>query len=136
MSFQPTAEEFTITLRDESVPRAQVVDLLLKINARRLTARDLIIERVRAECDNRLFSASGTRAPLVEPNTEEVKLNGPRLFKKDDEESQINRALSGFEGNAFILLLDDRQVETLDEQVELTPETVVTFLRLTPLVGG
>jgi hypothetical protein len=34
------------------------------------------------------------------------------------------------------MLVDDRQVESLDEEITLQPNTRVSFLRLTPLVGG
>jgi hypothetical protein len=34
------------------------------------------------------------------------------------------------------LLVDDRQVEELEEVIEIRPDTTVTFLKLVPLVGG
>jgi hypothetical protein len=34
------------------------------------------------------------------------------------------------------VIVGDRQVDDLDEELELTPETEIRFLRLTPLVGG
>ena len=46
------------------------------------------------------------------------------------------RALDAFAAGAFLLLVDDRQVESAEEPVRLSDGTVVTFLRLTPLVGG
>jgi hypothetical protein len=33
-------------------------------------------------------------------------------------------------------LLEDRQLETLDEEIELKPGMQVNFVRLVPLVGG
>jgi len=32
--------------------------------------------------------------------------------------------------------VDDHQVDCLDTDISLTPETSVTFLKLVPLVGG
>jgi hypothetical protein len=34
------------------------------------------------------------------------------------------------------LLVDDRQVDELEEEIEIRPDTTVTFLKLVPLVGG
>jgi len=34
------------------------------------------------------------------------------------------------------VLVDDRQVEELQEEVTLTGESTATFLKLVPLVGG
>jgi hypothetical protein len=41
-----------------------------------------------------------------------------------------------FERAQILLLVDDRQVEELDHQVTLRPDSTVTFLKLVPLVGG
>jgi hypothetical protein len=35
-----------------------------------------------------------------------------------------------------LLLIDDRQLDELDQPLELTNESVVTFVRLVPLAGG
>jgi hypothetical protein len=44
--------------------------------------------------------------------------------------------LGAFAGNQIIVLVDDHQVESLDEEIVVRPDTRVSFLRLTPLVGG
>lgn len=137
MSVQPRAEEFNVTVRDENLPRTEVVELLLKLSSHRMTARDLIAERVRAECDDRLFDKMGRMAArLVMPGPKEQALNGPAVARASNPDAQVERALSAFAANGFILLVDDRQVETLDEDVDLRENSVVTFLKLTPLVGG
>ncbi len=48
----------------------------------------------------------------------------------------FEHAIEAFEKNQVILLLDGAQVETLDETVNLTSNTKLTFLKLIPLVGG
>jgi len=35
-----------------------------------------------------------------------------------------------------MVLVDDRQAESLDEDIVVKPETRVSFLKLVPLVGG
>ncbi|MFG2330403.1 hypothetical protein ACGFMM_12320 [Streptomyces sp. NPDC048604] len=51
-------------------------------------------------------------------------------------EREFARAVDAFGRNGFLVLVGDRQVEDLDETVELGPDTEVTFLKLVPLVGG
>ena len=137
MSIQPDPQEFSVTIRDENLPRTEVVEVLLKLTNSRLTVRDLISERVRAECDKRLFDRAGQLAKrLVQPGPKEQEINGERVAQLDDPERQIALALAAFENNGFVLLLDDRQAESLDEEIEIGDASVVTFLKLTPLVGG
>lgn len=129
-----------ITIRDEILQRPEAVEMVLRLASLQLTARDLIAERVQAECDRRLIDRSGAQAaPLVAPGADEAKLNGPKDQSKltgENVDRQIERALEAFGQNAFLLLVDDHQVEALDEPVHIAPGSVVTFLRLTPLVGG
>ncbi len=136
MSLHVSPEQFTVKIRDESVPRSEVVEALLALSSAKLTARDLIAERVRMEIDRRLLTQDGRIAPaLIAPTEKETLLNRMTL-KVVNIEAKIEVALRAFEANGFILLVDDKQIESLDTQIELTPETVVTFLKLTPLVGG
>ena len=48
----------------------------------------------------------------------------------------LDQAVQAFQRNGFILLVDDRQLTDLEEEVVLKPGSQVTFLRLIPLVGG
>jgi hypothetical protein len=56
--------------------------------------------------------------------------------RRVDAEEQCARALEAFGRNGFVVLVDDRQVEELDDVVDLPVGAQVTFLRLVPLVGG
>ncbi|MET9622423.1 hypothetical protein ABZZ37_16900 [Streptomyces sp. NPDC006464] len=53
-----------------------------------------------------------------------------------EAEGAYARAVAAFGRNGFLVLVGDRQVEELDETVELGRDTEVTFLRLVPLAGG
>ena len=65
MTVQPDAREFSVKIRDENFPRTEIVEVLLQLSSHRLTARALISERVRAECDQRLLDGSGRLARLI-----------------------------------------------------------------------
>ncbi|HEV3236957.1 MAG TPA: hypothetical protein VGZ25_08210 [Gemmataceae bacterium] len=75
---------------------------------------------------------------LVQPEEAEKTLNGWKLKKPRllDWKKQFDRALEGFEGNQILILVNDHQAESLDEDIVIEPQTTVTFLRLRPLVGG
>ncbi|MFJ8106973.1 hypothetical protein [Streptomyces sp. NPDC096132] len=45
-------------------------------------------------------------------------------------------ALRAFAGNGLLVLVGDRQMTGLDEEVLVGPGVEVTFLRLVPLAGG
>ncbi len=53
-----------------------------------------------------------------------------------DPEERTRTTLDAFGRNAFVVLIDDRQVTALDEKVRLHAGSRVTFLKLVPLVGG
>jgi hypothetical protein len=75
---------------------------------------------------------------LPQPSPSERALNGdhvPRALAIDWEK-EYARALDAFAAHQFIVLVDDRQVDDLDTLVAPRDRAEVTFLRLTPLVGG
>ncbi|MFK4597667.1 hypothetical protein [Streptomyces pristinaespiralis] len=87
-------------------------------------------------------TSGGRRDVLGLPVTEErltlAELIRRRIFEETPEGAQeaYERALVDFGGNGFLVLVGDRQLTGLDERVDLTAATEVTFLRLVPLVGG
>jgi len=75
---------------------------------------------------------------LVQPTNTERTLNGFKIPKDRDIdwEAQFARAIDAFGRNGFFIIVDDRQAETLDEPIVISPRTHVSFVKLTPLVGG
>lgn len=135
MSAEPRPEDFTVTVRDENLPRSEIVEVLLKLSSQKLTAGELIAERVRAECDD---VAGKWKSCLIELSPDEVKLNSEVKARAPyfEPQNRVTDALAAFNANAFVLLVDDEQIETLEQEITMTPTSVVTFLKLTPLVGG
>ncbi|MFE7167411.1 hypothetical protein [Streptomyces sp. NPDC057616] len=110
----------------------------LEIAEERLTVGELIRRRVFQEVAEYNARTPQVFQGLVQPQDTERVLNGYALRtpRRIDPEAQTELALKAFAGNGFLLLVGDRQVTGLDEQVELPPGTEVTFLKLVPLVGG
>jgi hypothetical protein len=63
-------------------------------------------------------------------------LDATRHLPLGQREDAVNAALLAFERSSFLLLVDDRRVTELQEQLLLGEETRVRFWRLVPLVGG
>lgn len=108
------------------------------VSGENISVRDLIRQRVSQEVEEYNRHQPAVFRMLVQPTNTERTLNGfkfskPRLV---DPEAQYEKAIEAFEGNGFIVLVDNLQVDSLDTQISLRPETSVTFLKLVPLVGG
>ena len=103
-----------------------------------ITVQELIRERVYSEV--RLYNATQPEyfRGLVQPTNAESTLNGHKLIerRKVNWEEQYRLALEAFHRNGFFILVDDRQVESLDETIKISPTTQVSFVKLVPLVGG
>ena len=128
----------TLTIRDEALSGQVLSEITLDFFTEHITARDLICRRIREEVRRYNLTRPRFFQSLVQPTEAEATLNGYRLRKTRpvDAEAQCRQALKAFEQNGFFILIDDRQVEDLDEVIELKVDTSVSFLRLTPLVGG
>ncbi len=130
----------TLTIRDEVTSNLGKADYVITINltSRRPTARDLISERVKQEVEDFNNKQPELFHGLVQPTDTERTLNGFKFREKRtlNWQEQFEKAIEGFHRNAFILLVDDLQIDDLDQVIPLTPETSVTFLKLVPLVGG
>ena len=103
-----------------------------------ITARELIKLRVFQEVEAYNQTLPTAFRMLVQPSEAERTLNGFKFSKprQVDPQAQFEKAVEAFEGNGFLVLVDDRQVESLDDEIALRPETSVSFLKLVPLVGG
>jgi len=100
--------------------------------------KDIITERVLKEVDNYNNKQPEYFKGLIQPSAAEKTLNGYKLKnrKKIDGEKQVYTALDAFQKNGFFLLIDNHQSESLKQEVELSEDTSISFIQLTPLVGG
>ena len=128
----------TLTIHDESATGETLLELTLNVSVERITVRDLIRQRVCHEVEEYNRRKPDTFRGLVKPTDSERTLNGYRLKQPRplDANTQLAKAIDAFQGNQIIMLVDDRQVDSLDEEIVLRPDMRVSFLRLTPLVGG
>lgn len=101
----------------------------------RIPLREIIRWRVREEVAQRRLKLA-REAP--QPTPAERALNGPRTPRalSVDLEKEYARALAACAAHQVIILVNDRQVDDLDLRITPSEGCEVTFLRLTPLVGG
>jgi hypothetical protein len=131
----------TLKIRDETTfnlggdeDRGFTLDVLDE----HITVRELIRARVYREVRDYNLDQPEFFHGLVQPSDAERSLNGfkMRSRRRIDPERQFELAKRAFYTNGFILLVDDRQVDELEDEIEIRPDTTVTFLKLVPLVGG
>jgi hypothetical protein len=124
----------TLTVRDEAAAGEITQELAVEMPAERVTAREVFRSRVYQEVqDYNLKQTGDPFRGLLRPGVVEKTPNGHQPI---DWKRQFERATEAFEAGQVLLLVDDRQVESLDEEVTLRQGSVATFLRLTLLVGG
>jgi hypothetical protein len=126
-----------LTIRDETATGRTVGSMVLDVPGT-VTVRELIRLRVRGEVA-RYNAQPGERfRGLVRPTDAEEDLNGYRMRTpaRIDWEQQADAAVSAFTRNGFFVLLADRQVEDLDEELTFDEASEVAFVRLVALVGG
>jgi hypothetical protein len=106
-------------VRDETMAGRVIASWSLPGLPVEITARELLRLRVREEVARRRVTG------LVQPDTAD-----------GGWEAQADAACRAFDRNGFVMLVGERQVEHLEEVIDLRSEQAVAFVRLVPLVGG
>ena len=129
----------TLTIRDEELTGKTLNEFSLDFLTERITVRELIRSRVYQEVkDHNAQQNQLEFCGLVQPTDTERTLNGFRMKtpRQIDWKEQFDKALEAFEQQQILILIDDHQAESLEEEIEIRTDTRVSFLRLTLLVGG
>ena len=127
-----------ITIKDEAFAGKILQEIILNFKSELVSVKEIITERVRCEVDNYNLKLPEYFNGLIEPSDAEKTLNGYKLKPKKliDPEKQVYIALDAFLKNGFFVLIDDVQSENLEQMVELRHDTMISFIKLTPLIGG
>ena len=129
-----------LLIRDETTASLGKTEhtFTVHVSGEKISIRELIRQRVTQEVEEYNSRQPAVFRMLVQPSDTERTLNGFKFHKPRlvDPVTQFDKAIEAFEGNGFIVLMDNYQVENLDTEIALQPETSVTFLKLVPLVGG
>lgn len=127
-----------ILIKDETFSGKVLQEITLHFSAQTVTIKEIITARVLKEVDDYNQKLPSHFIGLIEPTDAERTLNGYKLKPKQviDGEKQVYIALDAFQKNGFFVLVDQIQSESLAQEVALKADTVVSFIKLTPLVGG
>jgi hypothetical protein len=128
----------TVTFRDETVTGRRLEELAIADLPETMTVRELVRLRVREEVARYNARPSHHFRGLVRPDDAEIELNGYRLRtpRRLEWEQQAVIAERAFARNGYFVLVGDRQMEDLDEIVDLTDDLELVFVKLVQLVGG
>jgi hypothetical protein len=128
----------TLTIRDETTGGARSEKIELQFPSETITVREIIRERVYQEVQDYNRRKGEMFRGLVQPSGSEVALNGYRIARgrEVDWKQQFEQACAAYASNRILVLAGDHQTESLDETITITRGVEVTFLKLTPLVGG
>ena len=131
-------QTITLTMTDESISGKATNSLQVQFSTALTTVRDIIEARVRAEVEQYNHKMPEYFKGLIEPGEAEKTLNGYKLKEKRklDAEKQCFVALEAFQKNGFFLLIDNIQSESPDQMIVINEHTKISFIKLTPLVGG
>lgn len=127
-----------LSIKDESLSGRVLREVSVGFNSEDVTIQEIIEARVRQEVENYNNKQPEYYNGLIEPTDAEKTINGYKLHNRKpiDAEKQVYTALDAFQKNGFFVLVDNQQYTTLNQRILLTGSTHVSFIKLTPLVGG
>jgi len=127
-----------ILIKDESATGKILNQIMIAVENELTTVKEIIEARVYAEVQVYNQKLPEYFNGLVQPSDTERTLNGSKLRtpRKIDPEKQVYVALDAFQKNGYFILIDDQQAETLEQEILVGADTSVSFVQLTPLVGG
>ena len=129
---------YSLLVKDESATGEVLNEVKLTFKEENVSLQEIITERVQQEVETYNKKQPSIFHGLIQPSEAEKALNGYKMKKKVkvDAEKQVLTALAAFKANGFFVLVDDHQAEDLNEMVMVQASTIVSFIKLTPLVGG
>lgn len=131
-----------VIVKDETATGKSLHEVAIEFLTERITVNDLVRERVRQEVQHFNRKRAQEFQGLVQPAGAEAVLNGQtnsfrmQSHRPLDVGEQVLHAVEGFTNNSYFVLIDDKQAESLDEEFSISPATRISFVKLTPLVGG
>ncbi|GAB4210298.1 MAG: hypothetical protein OHK0022_43100 [Roseiflexaceae bacterium] len=105
------------------------------VPARTVTARELIAAHVQAEVRQAQQARVGSLA-LHYLLDDDLRARPEAAASALDADTEAARACDALAGRRYLLVVDGTTVTDLDAPVELSARSVVSFVRLLPLIGG
>ncbi|MEL6867158.1 MAG: hypothetical protein AAFP19_22225 [Bacteroidota bacterium] len=133
-----------IKVKDETFAGKVLHELELEMASCEVRVMDIITKRVEQEVARYNQSVGQHFNGLVNIKEKEILLHPNKSIQfrpgkesdKIDPEKQVYTALNAFLENEYFVLVDDQQVDHLQQVIHLQPNTQISFIKLTQLVGG
>jgi len=137
-----------ISIAEEIIGQGLIDTIVVNLSIGKLTLKDIIIAKVEATVNSINSNSSTVKSNHHFSSDEEKRLNQQLLEKKDkelqkhleslklDAEKETYIALEAFQNNMFFVIIDKKQYSDLEEQVIITDQSKVKFIKLTQLKGG
>ena len=126
-----------LIIKEENFAGKVLNEISVQLSKELLTVGELIQLRVEQEVEkhNACIQKKGT----AYTHEIESQLNQRNAFtqgKLADPEKETFRAWEAFKNNQVFILIDQKQAESLEQEILANENTKVSFIQMTPLVGG
>ena len=110
----------------------------LDFQCEQITVEELIRSHVYQSVKERTAKKSQQPKPhsTIQPSLEEIALNGVRKEAAIDWQAEFEKTKEAFRKRQIFVLVDGKQMSSLQDTINIAASTDVRFLRLTFLVGG
>src|SRR5215468_10264466 len=119
----------TLKIKDETAAGKIYHQVDITLNSEIVNVKEIITARVISEVEDYNKKLPEYYNGLVQPTDAEKSLNGYKIKQKRkvDAEKQVYTALDAFNKNAYFLLIDNVQAESLDQMVMINSKTEISF---------
>jgi len=137
-----------ITIAEEVIGQGIMDTIEVHLPMDKLTVKDIITAKVEATVNSINTDSNVVKANHHFKSDEEKRLNQQLLETKNkelqkrieslklDAEKETYVALEAFKNNMFFIIIDEKQYSDLEEEVLITNQSQVKFIKLTQLKGG
>ena len=127
-----------LLIKDDTIGGDTNNSFIIETEIKTATVQELIKLRIFNEVENFNQKLPEYFRSLIQPTEAEVTLNGYKMIEKRkiDPEKQYYLALDAFKKNNYFLIINNKQVETLDQEINVQDNMELQFIKLTSLVGG
>ncbi len=127
-----------LLIKDDTIGGDTNNSFIIETETKTATVKELIKLRIYNEVENYNQKLPEYFRSLIQPTEAEITLNGYKMIEKRkiDPEKQYYLALDAFNKNSYFLIINNKQVEGLEQEIEIQDNIELQFIKLTPLVGG
>ncbi|PKK89129.1 MAG: hypothetical protein CVV64_15585 [Candidatus Wallbacteria bacterium HGW-Wallbacteria-1] len=122
----------------EETPAGEQLTCFMDLSISAMTVEDLLMDITYHQVARFRNSSILPAVAGHIPDERELLLNGPKMRQRlrVSVEKQFQIARDAFLDRRILLIINDRQMDSLTQEVILDETTAITFLKLVPLIGG